>query len=319
MTQQLETDLSRAFSLRSSGVPADAGARLRNIDYHPRTSRIPPRVTLGSLAGIATATGAVVSVAVLASAQPAFAGWTASPAPASAVKSTGAGKVCRAQLARSPGMPGAAPVSGWHAVTSDVRGPFTLVIYQGGGTDATCLTGPAITVVSRSSANGGSLSASGTDGGRPGSRETSSIGIGGLSSGSIKHMSIAHLASTSQGPYTLVEGQVDQGVTGLTLLRSDGDHIAATTGNGWFVAWWPGSLGATSAEITTATGVTTQALHNTFPLPSTRKGTCARGSGTGSSVVCTGGAAGGGAVRSPAAGGSGAASSPSSADAGYTQ
>lgn len=147
MTQQLETDLSRAFSLRSSGVPADAGARLRNIDYHPRTSRIPPWVTLGSLAGIATATGAVVSVAVLASAQPAFAGWTASPAPASAVKSTGAGKVCRAQLARSPGMPGAAPVSGWHAVTSDVRGPFTLVIYQGGGTDATCLTGPAITVV----------------------------------------------------------------------------------------------------------------------------------------------------------------------------
>ena len=316
MTQQLETDLVRAFSLRSSGVPDDVGARLREIDYHPRTSRIPPRVTLGSLAGIPTATGAVVSVAVLASAQPAFAGWTASPAPAATVKSFGAEKVCQAQLARTPGIPGAAPVSGWHPVTSDVRGPFTLVIYQAGGRDATCLTGPAITVVSRSSANGGSTSASGTVGGRHGSRATSSIGIDGLSSSSIKHMSIAHLASASQGPYTLVEGQVDQGVTGVTLVRSDGDHIEATTGNGSFVAWWPGSLSATSAQITTATGVTTQALRRTSPLPSTRKGSCILSSRTGSSVVCRGGAAGGGTGGPPAVLPGGSVSSPSSANGG---
>ena len=43
-------------------------------------------------------------------------------------------------------------------MATDVRGPFTLVIYVNGDAHATCLTGPSITVVSQSTSTGGSMS-----------------------------------------------------------------------------------------------------------------------------------------------------------------
>ena len=64
--------------------------------------------------------------------------------------------------------------------------------------------------------------------------------IGSLTSGSIKQMSVDHLASTSQGAYTVVTGQVEAGVTGVTLVRSDGEQVQTSVSNGLFVAWWPG-------------------------------------------------------------------------------
>jgi hypothetical protein len=113
--------------------------------------------------------------------------------------------------------------------------------------------------------------------------------------GSIKSVSVAHLDSTSQGPYTLVEGQVDSAATAVTLLRSDGDQVQASTDKGWFVAWWPGSQDTTSAEITTASRVTTQTLNTPPPLPSAGSGSCDLNSqSTSSTVIRTGGAAGGG-------------------------
>jgi hypothetical protein len=115
----------------------------------------------------------------------------------------------------------------------------------------------------------------------------------GSGSGDFEKLTVAHLASTSQGAYTLVEGQVDAGVTSVTLVRSDGEHIQGTTDHGWFPAWWPGTQGVTSALITTAAGVTTQVL-NTPPPPPPADGSCVVSPETPSSAtVCSGGADGG--------------------------
>jgi hypothetical protein len=159
---------------------------------------------------------------------------------------------------------------------TDVRGPFTLVIYQSGTDYATCLTGPSITVVSQNSANSGSLSVTregGSSGG--GGPQSSSVVLGsGVGSGGIEQLIESHLSSASDGPYTLVDGRIAAGVTGVTLVRDDGQDVVATIGNGWFAAWWPESENVISAEIMTASGVSTQKLNVNASLVPPPAGSC---------------------------------------------
>ena len=309
MNQQLESDLRHAFAVRVSGIPAETGERLRAVDYHPRTGRIPARLTAGAMVGAAATTTAVVSVVVLGGSQAAFAGWSPSPATLVAAPAPGAGASCQARLAAAPTLPGVSAGGSWSAVATDVRGPFTLVIYENGDAYATCLTGPSITVVSQNASNGASMSGSmsvsqtGTQVGdgsgsvnRAGGRSWAMVtGTGNDStSGQLKNMVVAHLASTSQGPVTLVEGQAGPGVTGVTLVRSDGEDVQTTIDNGWFLAWWPGTQGATSALVATPAGVTTEVL-TTPPPPPPADGSCVQSSQTPSATtVCSGGAEGGG-------------------------
>jgi len=234
---------------------------------------------------------------VLAGTQEAFAGWSPSPSLASAGQTSTADATCQAQLAMSaPMSTGGATATGWSVVTTDVRGPFTLVIYQNGTAGATCLTGPSITVVSQETASGGSVSVSRSakvsGDGSGSSRVRAWSVLSSASSGSVRHMTLAHLASTSQGPFTVVQGQVDAGVSGVSLVLSDGEHVQSSTGNGWFVAWWPGLLDATSAEITIPSGVTTQTLTPlpVPPLPAIHSSSCERSQGPSSRISCTGGA-----------------------------
>ena len=49
MIEQLESDLRDALARRASELPADATARLRGLDYHPRTHRLRPPVAVGAL------------------------------------------------------------------------------------------------------------------------------------------------------------------------------------------------------------------------------------------------------------------------------
>ena len=121
-------------------------------------------------------------------------------------------------------------------------------------------------------------------------------------------MSVAHFDSDSQGPYTVVEGQVANGVTGVTLLRSDGQTVQATTAKGLFIAWWPGDQTTSSAQVTTAGGVSTQSLdlHSAGPPaggPSTSTpagGPCTAGPATAPpSGACSGGSGGGATSSGP--------------------
>ena len=63
---------------------------------------------VGALAGVATATGVVVSVVTLAGAQPAFAGWLPQPTTATTAQMSSADATCRAQLATAPAIKGTA-------------------------------------------------------------------------------------------------------------------------------------------------------------------------------------------------------------------
>ena len=123
-------------------------------DLERQRSRRRTRIRLVKIGvpGLAVALGASLTL-VLAGSQAAFAGWSPSPTAASAQETSTADATCLAQLANTPPIsPGVTPGSGWSTVATDVRGPFTLVVFQNGTSGATCLTGPSVTVVSQNTA-----------------------------------------------------------------------------------------------------------------------------------------------------------------------
>lgn len=260
MTEQLEAQVKAALSRRASAVGADAVERVRHGDYRPRMRRLPGRPGMIGLAGMG-ATGAGVAIAVvLTGATPAFAGWTSAPRQASAAETAGASSTCETEL---PPTPGGDP-GGWTPVVTDVRGPFTLVVFEDGAASATCLTGPDVTSVSSSAGWSMSASAVGVSGVQAGQGASSASSLAYPAGSGIEQLSQAHLDSTGQGAYTVVDGQVASDVTGVTL-DEDGTDVETTTADGWLVAWWPGDAEATSAAITTPSGTTTQSLTDGAP------------------------------------------------------
>jgi hypothetical protein len=76
--------------------------------------------------------------------------------------------------------------------------------------------------------------------------------------------SIAQSTNANAQTYSFADGRVGSGVSAVTLLLADRSDVTATVQNGWFVAWWPGSSKATSAELATTTGETTQNLQAAY-------------------------------------------------------
>ena len=270
MNETLEHEVAEAFRYQSSRVPPEAVARVGAVDYRPRARRGPLRA-VGTLAGAGAASGAIVSAVVLSGSQAAFAGWTPDPTAASATQETSASSDCQAQLASSPLFPSEGG-AGWAMLASDVRGPFTVAIYKDGTVDATCFTGPSFTVIDTiyagtgggPAAQSGSISqqvpGTGTGSATPSAGSGSSISTEVAGPAGLEYSSVAHLESTADGPYTMVEGKADADVSAVTLVRSDGEDVQATVAGGMFVAWWPGSLDATSAEVTTPGGTASGAI-----------------------------------------------------------
>ena len=129
-----------------------------------------------------------------------------------------------------------------------MRGPFTVALFQNDGAYAACFTSPSFTEMNE-------LSSSPMAGGR--SRELSAAGVctgagsggsgpaagqyggpGGHRTGSLNQVVENHL--TTGTVYDLIDGRA-AGVTGVTLVRGDGQDVVATVADGWFVAWWPGA------------------------------------------------------------------------------
>jgi hypothetical protein len=162
-------------------------------------------------------------------------------------------------------------------VLTDVRGPFTVALFQNAGAYATCFTSASFTETTQVSADGssgsigqsatanGTVHASGSVGGSGGGM--SSVSVGGTSSGDLQNVVQTHLSTTADGPYTLVDGRVASGVTAVTLVRDDGQDVVATVADGWLIAWWPGAATANSSQVTTASGTTTEALQSTSKGP----------------------------------------------------
>ena len=104
------------------------------------------------------------------------------------------------------------------------------------------------------------------------------------------------MRDSSGDALTLVYGRVGDGVTVVTVDRSDGTSVQATVTNGWYLAWWPGSAAAKTAAVTSASGTADQSFP---PAPSLSAPSCPAGNG------CAGGYAFNSAGSGGATGGSG--------------
>jgi hypothetical protein len=274
MNDQLETNLREVFAWRASEVSTDAVERLRRMDYRPHMRRRWP-LTVSAL-GAASGTAAIVSVVVLGGSQPVFAGWSATPVAPAQVHTAATLSDCQSQLASAPG----AGDGSWNQVATDVRGPYTMAVYENGKDLASCFTGPSFTTVeAEQMVDGGGMavSVSGTSSGTASSGTPptpSSTGSQLFSATDIDQLLITHQSQAENGPYTLALGRLDASVSAVTLDLSDGQDVTATTGSGWLVAWWPGGANVTAAQVTTASDTTTESISQlSFPHPPAGSGT----------------------------------------------
>jgi hypothetical protein len=240
------------------------------VDYHPGGSRFRPRVAIGATAIAAAASGAAVLVISLGAGN-AFAGWTPKPSPPAP------GQVQAAQASCESGH---SPTAGLPLMLADTRGPFTFSIYGDNETSSTCIKGPSFTAVATSE---------------------SSMPVS-VPAGQIL-LSSAHPPSHANQPYSFADGRTGDGVSGVTLLLSDGTTVQATVGNGWFLAWWPGDQGVKSAQITTPGGMKTQTFNMPPGLPG-RNGSAAGSESGGGSASSIGSAGQGGGESMQSFGGS---------------
>jgi hypothetical protein len=191
----------------------------------------------------ASGLAAVIGLVTIGS-TPAFAGWTLAPTAPSNGQVAAAETACQNALmaasSAQPSKPGVGAVSATSPQLVDTRGPFTVLLLAGTDNAVSCLSGPSFTSI------GGTSS------------------VGAATPGAISLGRVSFTARDGQ-PYTLAEGTVGAGVTGVTLGLSDGSQVVTTTSNGDFAAWWPGSSGIASAQVMSPTGTVTQPLNVSGP------------------------------------------------------
>ena len=309
MTTELENGVREAMRARAGALPNTALARVRAVDYRPRPRRLP---AAAALACAATA-GTAVAVMVAGGTPAAYAGWSATPTSAS-TPSPQAAASCQDQLASSPAGPRGQLGSGpWQNVLTDVRGPFTVSLFQDDGAYAACFTSASFTEVNQIASSGGAGvsgtqvgSASGTASSSGGGQGAglSSTSVSRTSSGDLENVMQTHLSTSADGAYTLVDGRTASGVTGVTLVQQGGQDVVATVDDGWFIAWWPGDAAATSVQVATVSGTASEQLEPLpMPEPSGPGSPSSGGPVSGSGSTGNSGAASGGSGNSGGAAG----------------
>ncbi len=194
----------------------------------------------------------VVGAVTLATAGPwssaAFAGWDASPTTPSLNQVTSAESACAALFATlsSLGHPTALPAALPAVTVVDGRGPFTSLAYGSGGSALVCVDGPQILNLSGPGYSIGSATVAAGVGGKAytlsGTQRTSISRVPTSAPPGPGQASVdLTLSSTADGnPFSIAEGAVGPGVTGVTLTLSDGSSVVSSVSNGTFLAWWPG-------------------------------------------------------------------------------
>jgi hypothetical protein len=223
MPDQLQESLREALSAQ---LDPDSIARLRAIDYHPRRHKIRTLPAIGALSATGLAAALATIVALGSSAAPAFAGWQSTPTTPAAGPLNPPVQACGQDL----GSP----------VLTDSRGPYTASIYANSTTTDVCLNGDGVSMSSHSTTATPTAVAAGQIQFRGGG-----------------------MRDSAGNALTLIDGHAGAGVTAVTIDLSNASSVQATVTNGWYLAWWPGAVTATNAEVTTASGT------NTVTVPST--------------------------------------------------
>ena len=311
MKTTLEEELITALRARAAALPRDASEKLRSVDYHPRRHRRAAPAALGATAVGVAAAGTALVVA-LGGAAPAYAGWSAAPTAASSPPSSQADQSCLGALSSDQPAGDELGSGPWQPLLTDVRGPFTVALYENDSAYMGCFTSSSFTQVTQVSSGGDAsngvlkVSGSGSGSGSP-SQSLSTVTVAGTTSGDLQNVVQSHL-STADGPYTLVNGRVASGVTGVTLVLDNGQDVVATVADGWLLAWWPSDATATSSQVMNASGTTSETLVSSTKGPPTppAPGSCTPTTtpdGTNGVVHCT--SSGGGSLGSGNSGNSG--------------
>ena len=117
---------------------------------------------------------------------------------------------------------------------TDTRGPYTASIYADG---STCLIGSGTEISAGSSSDAKS----------------------NIPAGKVE-LNGAGESDSDGHALTMVDGSIGAGVTGVTIMRSDGSSVRATVKNGWYLAWWPGTARAVTARVVSASATSTQSF-----------------------------------------------------------
>lgn len=247
---QFEDDLRKALGECATEVPEDLAARLRRIDYRPRSRRLGAALTAGGVLCAAAMAGVVVSIVGLgAGTQPAFAGWSASPTVPASGQTATAEAACLARVpsasdverarddgtAHEPVMEALLKIAPdeWRPVLVDTRGSSTMILLEAakGQAQASCLSSASTSeaVISVGLVGGQATLVA------PGQAQVTSTGMQTMNGRSL----------------TYAEGRIGANVTGVTIVLYNGTQVSATVANGHFAAWWPGTQHAVSQRVAT--------------------------------------------------------------------
>jgi hypothetical protein len=187
----------------------------------------------------ATHVGSTSNRAQSATSAYALAAWTAQPTLAGQTQIAAAENNCAAsfgQAGASQPAPGqkvgpSEPGGPWSADLVDTRGDLTLTLYSDATQTMACLDSPSFVSI---------ITVSGT--GAPAVADSSAT------------LDYLRIRDASGDMYTVAMGRSGSAVSGVGLQRVDGSDVAATVGDGHFVAWWPEAEGVSALSVTTASG-----------------------------------------------------------------
>ncbi len=230
------------LSTRQEHLVREIAARRRN---HRRGG-----LALGGGALVASSVTTTLLVLAGPGTANAFAAWTAAPTTPAPGQVSSAEATCEAAATTPPPDKTAGLATGaTHVSLVDTRGPFTLVLFGGNAsTTLMCVSGPSIDSSAQANSQMRSIA------GQP-IPEAGQIAVDRLQTD----------AANDGQTYTIAQGSVGPGVTAATLVLGDGSDFVTTTGNGLFLAWWPGRAVVTSATVTTAAGTTSQPISSSTP------------------------------------------------------
>jgi hypothetical protein len=188
---------------------------------------------------------------------PAFAGWSAQPTTPSSDQLGSAEAACTqlagnlASVSNSVALASLPPIA-----LSDVRGPYTLIVY-GTTNPSLCVSGAELTSLHETGGTVSISSSAQVQGAPQGSWSSSTSQESSNTSVPTAGGAVANMIYTSNQngqPFTVAEGSVGSLVTGATLILSDGSSVVATVENGLFAAWWPGQATVSSIQTTATAG-----------------------------------------------------------------
>ena len=115
------------------------------------------------------------------------------------------------------------PGGPWSLDLVDTRGDLTLTLYSDATETMACLDSPSFVQI---------ITVSGT--GAPAVADNSAT------------LDYLRIREASGDMYTVAMGRSGSAVSGVGLQRVDGSDVAATVGDGHFVAWWPEAEGVST-------------------------------------------------------------------------